>query len=203
MNRFAERFAEQGLHPFRKKALQMNVDWMIERFEGSDGLGAIFPAMLYSVIALKAHGFSEEHPVLKGAIEQLKGLEHQEKNSLRIEPCFSPVWDTAIVAMATADTPLAYALDLLAADFPDAEIDQEFEYDAATWGKWARVYATTADGLQLAYWVVDAATSDDVIVVAQQTSAYGEEFNTGIAELIRTMPSVEILIFSGDVPPGG
>lgn len=100
VNKFAERFVDKGIHPFRRKALQMNVDWMIERFEGSDGLGAIFPAMLYSVIALKAHGFSEEHPVLKGAIEQLKGLEHQEKNSLRIEPCFSPVWDTAIVAMA-------------------------------------------------------------------------------------------------------
>ena len=31
--------------------------WMLERFEGSDGLAAIFPAMLNSLIALKALGY--------------------------------------------------------------------------------------------------------------------------------------------------
>jgi len=30
---------------------------MLERFEGSDGLAAIFPAMLNSLIALKALGY--------------------------------------------------------------------------------------------------------------------------------------------------
>ena len=30
---------------------------------------------------------------------ELKNLEHETENDVRIEPCFSPVWDTAIVAI--------------------------------------------------------------------------------------------------------
>jgi len=41
--------AEHGIHPFRKQALKKAEQWMLERFEGSDGLAAIFPAMLNSI----------------------------------------------------------------------------------------------------------------------------------------------------------
>ena len=38
--------------------------WMIERMgEGSDGLAAVFPAMLNALIALRALGYSETHPI--------------------------------------------------------------------------------------------------------------------------------------------
>jgi len=99
LHKFAEWFAEHNIHPFRKMALKKCEKWMLERFEGSDGLAAIFPAMLNSVIALKVLGYQEDHPVLKRELYELKRLEHQEQDSLRIEPCFSPVWDSAIVAI--------------------------------------------------------------------------------------------------------
>ena len=35
---------------------------MIERFEGSDGLGAIYPPMQYAVMALDVLGYGPEHP---------------------------------------------------------------------------------------------------------------------------------------------
>jgi len=54
LHKFAEWFAQNGIHPFRKRALKKAEQWMLERFEGSDGLAAIFPAMLNSLIALKA-----------------------------------------------------------------------------------------------------------------------------------------------------
>jgi len=104
LHKFAEWFAEHGIHPFRKRALKKAEQWMLERFQGSDGLAAIFPAMLNSVIALKALGYADEHPVLKREWEQLKGLQHETENSVRIEPCFSPVWDTAIVAMCLRES---------------------------------------------------------------------------------------------------
>ena len=72
---------------------------MLERFEGSDGLAAIFPAMLNSLIALKALGYPDDHPQVVRAERELKKLEHETADSVRIEPCFSPVWDTAIVAI--------------------------------------------------------------------------------------------------------
>ena len=99
LHKFAEWFAENGIHPFRKRALKKAEQWMLERFEGSDGLAAIFPAMLNSLIALKALGYPDDHPQVLRAERKLKELEHETKDTVRIEPCFSPVWDTAIVAI--------------------------------------------------------------------------------------------------------
>jgi squalene-hopene/tetraprenyl-beta-curcumene cyclase len=97
LHKFAEWFAENGIHPFRKLALRKAEQWMLERFEGSDGLAAIFPAMLNSLIALKALGYPDDHPEVLRAERELKKLEHETEHTVRIEPCFSPVWDTAIV----------------------------------------------------------------------------------------------------------
>jgi len=97
LHKFAEWFAENGIHPFRKRALRKAEQWMIERFEGSDGLAAIFPAILNSLIALKSLGYPDDHPLILRAERELKKLEHETDHSVRIEPCLSPVWDTAIV----------------------------------------------------------------------------------------------------------
>ncbi len=99
LHKLAEWFAEHKIHPFRKSALKKAEKWMLERFEGSDGLAAIFPAMLNSIIALKALGYKNDNPILQRELRELKKLQHEEKDSVRIEPCFSPVWDTAIVAI--------------------------------------------------------------------------------------------------------
>ncbi|MDB6123548.1 MAG: sqhC [Pedosphaera sp.] len=94
------KFVENNkLRPFRKRALKKAEQWMLERFEGSNGLAAIFPAMLNSLIAMKALGYPDDHPQIKRAEMELKNLEHETEHSVRIEPCLSPVWDTAIVAI--------------------------------------------------------------------------------------------------------
>ncbi len=100
LHKFAEWFAVSGIHPFRQRALKKAEQWMLERFEGSDGLAAIFPAMLNALIALKALGYSDTHPQVVRAERELKRLEHESEADLRIEPCFSPVWDTAYVTIA-------------------------------------------------------------------------------------------------------
>ena len=107
LHKFAERFAYHGIHPFRKMALKKAERWMLDRFEGSEGLAAIFPAMLNSVIALKALGYSDTHPVLQREWQHLKNLQHETKDSVRIEPCFSPVWDSAIVLMCLRESGVA------------------------------------------------------------------------------------------------
>jgi squalene-hopene/tetraprenyl-beta-curcumene cyclase len=107
VNAFAEWFAQKGIHPFRKRALKNAEQWMLERFQGSDGLAAIFPAMLNSVIAMKALGYPDDHPVLQREFKELKRLQHETEDSVRIEPCFSPVWDTAIVTICLAESGLS------------------------------------------------------------------------------------------------
>ena len=97
LHKFAEWFAENDIHPFRKRALRKAEQWMLERFEGSDGLAAIFPGIMNSLIALKAMGYPDDHPQIVRAEREFKKLEHETEHTVRIEPCFSPVWDTAIV----------------------------------------------------------------------------------------------------------
>lgn len=107
LHKFAERVQRLGLHPFRKLALKKAEQWMLERFEHSHGLAAIFPAMLNALIALRALGYSHDHPEVVRAYRELKNLEHDEPGNLRIEPCFSPVWDTAIVAICLRESGVA------------------------------------------------------------------------------------------------
>jgi len=101
LHKFVENFK---LRPFRKFALRKAEQWMLQRFEGSNGLAAIFPAMLNALIALKALGYPDEHPQVIRAEQELKNLEHETEDSVRIEPCLSPVWDTAIVLVALRES---------------------------------------------------------------------------------------------------
>ena len=106
LHKFAERFARHHIHPFRKRALKVAEQWMIKRFEGSDGLAAIFPGILNSVIALKALGYPAGHPLIEQCERELKKLEHETEQSIRMEPCLSPVWDTAIAAICLHESGL-------------------------------------------------------------------------------------------------
>ncbi|MEX0712732.1 MAG: squalene--hopene cyclase, partial [Pirellulales bacterium] len=63
-----------GLLPGRRRALAAAERWVLDRFEGSDGLGAIFPPMVWSVIALVALGYAADSPQLTWCHERLEGL---------------------------------------------------------------------------------------------------------------------------------
>lgn len=96
--------------PFRSRALKKAEEWLLERIgEGSDGLGAIFPAMMYAIIALKALGYSDDHPLVQKAIKDFQDLEVEdpENNDFRIQPCFSPIWDTGITAFTLEESGIA------------------------------------------------------------------------------------------------
>jgi squalene-hopene/tetraprenyl-beta-curcumene cyclase len=97
--KFLER---RGWLPLRARALAAAERWIVERFKGSAGLGAIFPPMIWSVIALKCRGYSDESPELAYCHEHLAGLMIEEDDAIRLQPCKSPVWDTAITLRALA-----------------------------------------------------------------------------------------------------
>ena len=112
--------------PLRQHALEEAERWMLERIgEGSDGLAAVFPAMLNSMIALRALGYSNEHAVYKKAMKDFAGLFVNDPEDFRIQPCLSPVWDTAInvVALAESGFPAQHpALQKAAAWLVDKEV---------------------------------------------------------------------------------
>ena len=119
LHKLAEAVSRHGLHPFRPTALKRAEAWMLERFEGSDGLAAIFPAMLNALIALIALGYPDDHPQVVRAHHELQKLMHFEPDSLRIEPCFSPVWDSAIVHICLRESgvPASHPKMKLSADW--------------------------------------------------------------------------------------
>jgi len=99
---------DHQIHPFRRYALQVAERWMIERIgDGNDGLAAIFPAMLNSMIALRCLGYSSDHPLYRKAEGDFKALFVEDEKGFRIQPCFSPVWDTAITTLVLARSGLS------------------------------------------------------------------------------------------------
>ncbi|GAB4153063.1 MAG: squalene--hopene cyclase [Planctomycetaceae bacterium] len=88
------------IRPFRRLAMNRAERWMLDRFEHSDGLGAIFPPIVWSVIALKCLGYDEDSPEVLSQLNELEKLCIQENDTVRLQPCKSPVWDTAIATIA-------------------------------------------------------------------------------------------------------
>ncbi len=92
----------------RQYATRKCAEWMMERFEGSDGLGAIYPSMQYSVMALDILGYGPEHPLRRQAEAQFnKLMVDDDQRGFYMQPCFSPVWDTAIAAYALGESGVA------------------------------------------------------------------------------------------------
>jgi squalene-hopene/tetraprenyl-beta-curcumene cyclase len=100
-----------GLTPLRRRALEAARQWMQARFEGSDGLGAIFPPIIWSIIALRCLGSSDDSAEVRECHRQLDSLilEDPAGDSIRLQPCKSPVWDTAITLRALEATGLERA----------------------------------------------------------------------------------------------
>ena len=89
----------------RRRALEAAERWMLERIgEGSDGLATVYPAMLNCLIALRALGYSKRNPVYAKAEKDFAELFVDDPEDFRIQPCLSPVWDTAITIISLADS---------------------------------------------------------------------------------------------------
>lgn len=93
------------LEPFtprmvRRVAIKKAEKWFIERLNGTDGLGAIFPAMVNAHEALACLGYLADHPCRVAAKQALQKLLVIGKDSAYCQPCVSPVWDTALACLA-------------------------------------------------------------------------------------------------------
>jgi squalene-hopene/tetraprenyl-beta-curcumene cyclase len=95
-----ERYGHQRI---RRDAIRKCEHWMLERMKYSEGLGAIYPPMQYSVMALDVLGYPKDHPVRMEAVRQFDRLMVDDGEKLFFQPCFSPVWDTAIGAYALGE----------------------------------------------------------------------------------------------------
>ncbi len=101
------------LRPLRKLAIKRAEKWMLDRLEMTDGLGAIYPAMMNAIIALRCLGYSEDDPQVIRARDEFEKLgieqpatEDMPEPTFRMQPCMSPVWDTAQAVYALGEAGL-------------------------------------------------------------------------------------------------
>ena len=96
----------------REKALHCAATWMLEHIKGSGGLGGIYPAMANSIMALQCLGYQVDDPLVQKALHAIESLEvygtvsigEQQVEALHLQPCDSPIWDTALLVNALIET---------------------------------------------------------------------------------------------------
>jgi squalene-hopene/tetraprenyl-beta-curcumene cyclase len=92
--------------PLRQRALRQAREWMLEHLERTEGLAAIYPAMMNSIFALLALGHSPDDPLTAREIGEFSRFEIEQGDTIRVQPCVSPVWDTAIAMVALEEAGL-------------------------------------------------------------------------------------------------
>jgi squalene-hopene/tetraprenyl-beta-curcumene cyclase len=88
----------------RARAIDLAVSWVIERLNGEDGLGAIYPAMANAVMMFECLGFPKDDPNLVIAKRAIRKLLVLKEDGSYCQPCVSPVWDTGLAAHALLET---------------------------------------------------------------------------------------------------
>lgn len=88
----------------RARAIARAESWMLERLNGEDGLGAIFPAMVNALEAMVVLGYPTDDPRRVTAKQALEKLVINNADDAYCQPCVSPVWDTALASLAMQAT---------------------------------------------------------------------------------------------------
>lgn len=101
--------------PLRKQALEKARQWILNHQDEAGDWAGIVPAMMNSVMALYATGMQKgEAPVAKGmnALRELcRGVSkeirphaHEGSNTATLQSCVSPIWDSALGALALIES---------------------------------------------------------------------------------------------------
>ena len=164
----------------RERAVQLAVEFVVERLNGEDGLGGIFPAMANAVMAFDALGYPHDHPhfvTAYGAVERL--LHRRDEETLYCQPCLSPIWDTCLGTHAMLEAGLE----------PDGEVVKK----ACDWMMGREIRETRGDwiwrrpdlepaGWAFQYWNNHYPDVDDTAVVVMALDRAGDPAYRGACE---------------------
>ena len=108
----ALRFLDRNhIRPFERRALAQAERWLLDRQEADGCWGGIQPPWVYAILALRAMGYSLDHPVLQRALRGFARFtwNADDPSGARMtwtESCQSPVWDTCLAAVGLLDSGL-------------------------------------------------------------------------------------------------
>jgi squalene-hopene/tetraprenyl-beta-curcumene cyclase len=84
----------------QEKAIAKAVEFVDERLNGEDGLGAIFPAMVNALEMYDVLGVPADDPRVVIARQSIEKLLVVKDDEAYCQPCLSPIWDTALASHA-------------------------------------------------------------------------------------------------------
>ncbi|QLE55464.1 squalene--hopene cyclase [Nostoc sp. TCL26-01] len=96
-----------NLVPFREEGIKAAEKWIIERQEATGDWGGIIPAMLNSMLALRSLNYDRHDPIVERGLQAIDNFAIETADSYVVQPCVSPVWDTAWVIRALIDSGIA------------------------------------------------------------------------------------------------
>ena len=95
-----------NLVPFRTEGIKAAEQWILERQEATGDWGGIIPAMLNSLLALRSLGYHAADPIVERGLEAVDRFAIETVDGYCVQPCVSPVWDTALVMRSLVDSGL-------------------------------------------------------------------------------------------------
>ncbi|WP_392481768.1 squalene--hopene cyclase [Nostoc sp. C110] len=96
-----------NLVPFREEGIKAAEKWILERQEATGDWGGIIPAMLNSMLALRCLDYDRSDPIVERGLQAIDNFAIETDNSYRVQPCVSPVWDTAWAIRALVESGFA------------------------------------------------------------------------------------------------
>ena len=103
LDRVFKVWEKRGSQKIRDAAIRQAEHWILERTRFTEGLGAIYPAMMYFIMALDALGYPKDHPDLVDAVRHFESLLIETPGRFVFQPCLPPIWDTALTAFALGE----------------------------------------------------------------------------------------------------
>ena len=173
VDRLLHRIEDHLPKSIRQRAIDEALEFMTDRLNGDDGLGAIFPPMAFLVMVYDALDYPKDHPNYLTARKAIDKLLVRNRKGGYCQPCVSPVWDTGLSAHALLE----------AGESPDGAVIQ----GALDWlrerqildkvGDWA---ASAPKGLRPGGWAFQYANDyypdvDDTAVVGMALHRTGDE----------------------------
>jgi len=94
----------------RQPAISKVEKWIIDRQEDDGSWGGIMLPWLFSLIALKILGYSNDHPVISKGLKGLDDFISEGSRHIILQPATSPVWDTAwsVIALRQSGLPAGH-----------------------------------------------------------------------------------------------
>ncbi len=91
------------IRPLKNKGMAAAEKWVLEHQEPTGDWGGIQPAMLNSVLSLHCLGYANDHPAVAKGLQALANFCIEDDESLVLQSCVSPLWDTALALKALVE----------------------------------------------------------------------------------------------------